>query len=118
LDLAAVLAGCLRRAWRQARDHAETRPMFKRHLADFEDIRYRLIRLSAALSDAEALAGDANGRSLAALTALADEARDELQQIAGGTGYMADSAFAESVWWLDWLDRALRAGPGIFIGAG
>ena len=115
-DLAAIVMGCLRRMVSLTLQHAEHRPLFRRRLADFQHIRYRLVGLHAQLTLAENLAvavdGDhdhpASSRTVAMLMRLVDLIRNECQQICGGSGYMTESSLATSIFWLDWCDTALR----------
>lgn len=118
-ELAALLTGVLYRLWEQACVHAESRPMFRRRLADFPAIRWRLIGAmgdvlradEVALRLARHPAAAGRHRHAGALRRLAQAVRVELQQVCGGTGYMQESAFADTLAWFDWCDSVARQVP-------
>jgi alkylation response protein AidB-like acyl-CoA dehydrogenase len=123
-DRLALINGCLWRLWTVTVDHAESRPMFRRHLGDFPAVRLRLLLLLAELLRADELAERAaaaspsatSGRNSAAtlmgaLRRCAETIRVETQQICGGSGYMRESHYAQALVWLDWCDGLMRVGP-------
>jgi hypothetical protein len=118
-DVPLLLAGTLRRIWKLAAQHAETRPMFRRHLADFPVIQLRLLASMVELMRAEQIAtglaqNPARCFALGHASALRRKAQAvyvETQQICGGMGYMRDSAFAEALAWIDWCDGACNLAP-------
>jgi alkylation response protein AidB-like acyl-CoA dehydrogenase len=118
-DVPLLLAGALRRLWELAAQHAETRPMFRRHLADFPVIQLRLLASMVEVMRAEQIAlglarNPARCFALGHASALRRKAQAvciETQQICGGTGYMRNSAFAQTLAWIDWCDGARNLAP-------
>ncbi len=115
-DLLTIRNGALSYAWQQAFFHANERPMFNRKLSDFPHIRLRLVQMYAMLRVIDMLTGMACGLGSerldpdavrSTLDALVSRVRDELQQIGGGTGYMAETPLGAAVQWLDWCDSAM-----------
>jgi alkylation response protein AidB-like acyl-CoA dehydrogenase len=117
-DRLALASGCLWKLWTVTVEHAESRPMFRRHLGDFPMVRLRLLMLFAELlradevSERAAAASPMAGAELMGTLRRCSEAiRVETQQICGGTGYMRESAYARTLTWLDWCDGLMRLGP-------
>ena len=118
-DVPLLLAGMLRRIWELAAQHAESRPMFRRHLADFPVIQLRLLASMVEVMRAEQIAtglahNPAHCFALGHASALRRKAQAvciETQQICGGTGYMRNSAFAQTLAWIDWCDGACNLAP-------
>ena len=117
-DRLALVSGCLWRLWTVTVEHAESRPMFRRHLGDFPMVRLRLLILLAEVlradevSERAAAASPVAGAGLMGTLRRCSEAiRVETQQICGGTGYMRESAYARALTWLDWCDGLMRLGP-------
>lgn len=118
-DVPVLLAGTLRRIWELAAQHAETRPMFRRHLADFPVIQLRLLANMVEVMRAEHIAtglarNPARCFGLGHASPLRRKARAvciETQQICGGTGYMRNSAFAQTLAWIEWCDGAINLAP-------
>ena len=117
-DRLALVSGCLWRLWTVTVAHAETRPMFRRHLGDFPMVRLRLLMLLAEVLRADELSERAAAATpmagaelLGALRRSSEAIRVETQQICGGTGYMRESTYARALAWLDWCDGLMRLGP-------
>ncbi|MET3134532.1 hypothetical protein AAKU55_004832 [Oxalobacteraceae bacterium GrIS 1.11] len=112
-DIPLLLTGILERLWQEAAAHAENRPLFRRHLADFPAIRWRLIMALAHVLRAEriGLAMPGPGHA-AALRRAARAVRVDTQQICGGSGYMLESAFAGTLLWCERCCAALPPGAG------
>lgn len=115
-DLAALMSGCLWKAWETTVEHAESRPMFRRNLADFPAIRLRLLTALVnvlrvdewAMLLASAPSSRVSMRACSALRRLADTVRIETQQICGGTGFMRESKYARVLQVLRSCDDLLR----------
>ena len=117
-DRLALVNGCLWKLWTVTVEHAESRPMFRRHLGDFPMVRLRLLMLLAELLRADELSERAAAATpmpgaelMGALRRCSEAIRVETQQICGGTGYMRESAYARALTWLDWCDGLMRFGP-------
>lgn len=115
-DLLVVASGTLWRLWNACAAHAESRPMFRRVLADFPVIRYRLLSALVAVLEAEehadrAVADHDEGRPLAAFRAACLRVGTETQQLCGGSGFMRESDYAASLLQLDDCLRALGPLP-------
>ncbi len=118
-ELAQITSGCLWHTWEICLQHAETRPMFRRYLADFPAIRLRLLRVlmdvlradewATLLATTQSLR--MRMRANAALHRLADSIRIETQLICGGTGYMRESHYASALLALKRIDELLRDLP-------
>jgi alkylation response protein AidB-like acyl-CoA dehydrogenase len=115
-DLLAVANGALWCLWNATAAHAESRPMFRRVLADFPVIRYRLLRALVAVLEAEehaerAAADPDDGGSRAAFRAACSQVRTETQQLCGGSGFMCESDYAVTLMALDECLRLLGLLP-------
>lgn len=122
-DVPAMLSGILQRMWRQCASHAEQRPMFRRCLADFPVVQYRLLLAMADALRADEIAARAALSGFARfapghadlLYRLAQEIKIETQQLCGGSGYMKESPYAETLYHTDWcvaLFRHMNADTG------
>lgn len=115
-DLLAVGNGALWCLWNASAAHVESRPMFRRVLADFPVIRYRLLGALVAVLEAEAHAERAaadpdDGGARAAFRAACLEVRTETQQLCGGSGFMCESDYAVTLIALDECLRMLALLP-------
>lgn len=118
-EFAQITSGCLWYAWETCLQHAETRPMFRRYLADFPAIRLRLLRVLINVLHADEWAAllvttqslRTRMRASAALRRVADNIRIETQLICGGTGYMRESPYARALTALKQADDLLRGLP-------
>lgn len=111
-ELALILAAGARRAWVLTLHHTELRPMFRRQLADFQHVRFRLLELAELAERAEQtadrlLAGPEWQTALGELLDLCAALRNEAQQLNGGSGYMRETAFAETIVWIEGCETAL-----------
>lgn len=118
-EIAMLSSGCVWHAWETCMQHAQTRPMFRRHLADFPAIQLRLLKVLIQVLRvdewASLLVGTQNlrtrKRASTALRYVADKVRIETQLICGGTGYMRESAYASALSALQVIDDLLRGLP-------
>ena len=117
-DRLALVSGSLWKLWTVTVEHAESRPMFRRHLGDFPMVRLRLLMLlvevlrADEVSERAAAAPPLAGAALMGTLRRCSEAiRIETQQICGGTGYMRESAYARALACLEWCDGLMRLGP-------
>ncbi|WP_284208731.1 acyl-CoA dehydrogenase family protein, partial [Chitiniphilus shinanonensis] len=92
--------------------HAAERPLFGRWLADFPAVQLRLVLLQLRVLVVEESAALLAGTPSAALRAQwrreLDAVRIDAQQLCGGTGYMRETAFADTLLWHEWADTAAR----------
>lgn len=100
----ALRAGLLRRLVSDTERHARSRIMFSRSLADQPAVRHRLDKLQGLLHRLEIQ----DGGPAPELRQWAREIRNEAQQIAGGTGYMKESAVARTLLALRRVEDRLR----------
>lgn len=118
-EIGLITSGCLWHAWQATLQHAQTRPMFRRHLADFPAIRLRLLKVFLHILRADSWASllatsqDFRTRRRAATTLrfVADQVRIETQLLCGGTGYMRESPYAKALNGLQKADTLLRTWP-------
>lgn len=111
-DTLALWSGILWRLLDCTTAHAAQRPVFRRTLADFPAIQARLSAAQARVLRAEELA-DCAARQWDPATAAhfrceAEAIRIETQQICGGSGFMRESPYAQSLIWHEWCDEVLR----------
>jgi hypothetical protein len=111
-ELALILAACLHRAWVLTLQHAELRPMFRRQLANFQHVQFRLLELSELAARAERAAAclvatPEDQTPLSELLDLCAALCNESQQICGGSGYLRETAFAETIVWIGGCETVL-----------
>ncbi|TJZ70735.1 acyl-CoA dehydrogenase family protein [Chitiniphilus eburneus] len=111
-DLLALNGGILWRLLDRTVEHVTERPLFGRCLIDFPAIQLRLsalqLRVLAAEEVAELLARQPSGALRAQWWRELNAIRIEAQQLCGGTGYMRESAFAQTLRWHEWGELLLR----------
>lgn len=118
-DVLAIWSGVLYRVWKQSALHAENRPMFRRHLADFPPIQYRLLTAMTNLLWADELIARLMQTQdetviIATLPDIHRRAQAiwiETQQICGGSGYMLESDYGQSLVWFNWCRSILQQTP-------
>lgn len=118
-EIGLITSTCLWHAWETTLQHAQTRPMFRRHLADFPAIRLRLLKVLLHILRADSWASllatsqdfRTRRRAVTALRFVADQVRIETQLLCGGTGYMRESPYAKALSGLQKADALLRTWP-------
>lgn len=118
-EIGLITSACLWHAWETTLQHAQTRPMFRRHLADFPAIRLRLLKVLLHILRADSWASllatsqdfRTRRRAVTALRFVADQVRIETQLLCGGTGYMRESRYAKALSGLQKADALLRTWP-------
>jgi hypothetical protein len=108
--LVSLRQGLLHSALDQCRRHVANRIMFRKPLDCQPAIQMRILELQTFLGFSDFLTENARaGRDVALLLAqVAGGIRDECQQLCGGTGYMLETTFAQTVRALDACADALR----------